>query len=236
MVATKSSTPTWGTPALEPQDNLKIPAFLKKDGSVSKPLPPLKPVDTTPVPGQSPEEAARAAKIAERVTNGREPVQTDIEDFTGAAVRASPNAGEGAPQQADGFSPAVAAAEPAPSEQASEEDTAAEIGGNAEIGQGGDGRPLSRDDNQPRTATVHDDAAGTVAGKQLFAFIERYERLEEEKKAIADDQKEVLAEAKGNGFDVPTIRRLIALRKLDPEVRMEREAILDLYKAAIGME
>lgn len=75
----------------------------------------------------------------------------------------------------------------------------------------------------------------TVAAGQLRAFIERIERLEEEKKTIADDIKDVYAEAKGTGFDVPAIRQLVRLRKKDQAERQEAEAILDLYKAALGM-
>ena len=68
------------------------------------------------------------------------------------------------------------------------------------------------------------------------AFIERIERLEEEKKTIADDIKEVYAEAKGNGFDTKALRTIIRLRKKDQAERQEEEAILDLYKAALGMQ
>ena len=75
----------------------------------------------------------------------------------------------------------------------------------------------------------------TVAAGQLRALIERIERLEEEKKTIADDIKEVYAEAKGNGFDTKAMRTLIRLRKLDSAERQQQEAILDLYKAALGM-
>ncbi|MGE0500949.1 MAG: DUF2312 domain-containing protein [Rhizobiaceae bacterium] len=75
----------------------------------------------------------------------------------------------------------------------------------------------------------------TVAAGQLRAFIERIERLEEEKKTIADDVKEVYAEAKGTGFDTKAIRTLIRLRKKDQAEREEEESILDLYKAALGM-
>ncbi len=78
-------------------------------------------------------------------------------------------------------------------------------------------------------------ASQTVAAGQLRAFIERIERLEEEKKAIADDIKEVFAEAKGTGFDTKAIRTIIRLRKKDQAERQEEEAILDLYKAALGM-
>ena len=77
------------------------------------------------------------------------------------------------------------------------------------------------------------DAHG-VARDQLRAFIERIERLEEEKKTIADDIKEVYAEAKGNGYDVKVLRKVIALRKRDLDERKEEEAILDLYLQAVG--
>lgn len=79
------------------------------------------------------------------------------------------------------------------------------------------------------------DSSQAVAAGQLRAFIERIERLEEEKKTIADDIKEVYAEAKGAGFDVAAIRQLVRLRKKDQAERQEEEAILDLYKAALGM-
>lgn len=79
------------------------------------------------------------------------------------------------------------------------------------------------------------DSTSEVAAGQLRAFIERIERLEEEKKALADDIKEVYAEAKGNGFEVSAIRQLVRLRKQDPSDRQEAEAILELYKAALGM-
>lgn len=79
-------------------------------------------------------------------------------------------------------------------------------------------------------------AEETVAAGQLRAFIERVERLEEEKQAIADDIKDVYAECKGTGFDVKAIRTIIRLRKKDKAERQEEEAILDLYKAALGME
>ncbi|RXF73281.1 DUF2312 domain-containing protein [Hansschlegelia zhihuaiae] len=75
-----------------------------------------------------------------------------------------------------------------------------------------------------------------VAKDQLTAFVERIERLEEEKKGIADDIKEVYAEAKGNGFDVKVLRKVISVRKQDASERAEQEAILDLYLAALGMK
>lgn len=76
---------------------------------------------------------------------------------------------------------------------------------------------------------------GGVAGERLKSFIERIERLEEEKKALAEDIKDVYAEAKGVGFDVPTIRKVIAERKKDPDKRAEQLELFDLYKSAIGM-
>jgi len=81
------------------------------------------------------------------------------------------------------------------------------------------------------------ESAGSVDhvdGGHLRAFIERIERLEEEKRAIADDIKEVYAEAKGNGFDVKIMRKVISLRRMDREKRVEEETILDLYLSALG--
>lgn len=75
-----------------------------------------------------------------------------------------------------------------------------------------------------------------VAGARLKSFIERVEKLEEEKAAITDDIKEVYAEAKGTGFDTKTIRKIVSLRKIDTEKRREADDMLDLYKSAIGME
>jgi uncharacterized protein (UPF0335 family) len=68
----------------------------------------------------------------------------------------------------------------------------------------------------------------------LRAFIERIERLNEEKKALAEDLKEVYAEAKGNGFDAKIIRKIISIRGQDPDKRSEEETLLDLYLAALG--
>lgn len=76
---------------------------------------------------------------------------------------------------------------------------------------------------------------GTIAADQLRLFIERIERLEEEKKGIADDIKDVYAEMKGTGFDTKAVRTIIRLRKQEEAERQEAEAILDLYKAALGM-
>ena len=75
----------------------------------------------------------------------------------------------------------------------------------------------------------------SVAQDQLRAFIERIERMEEEKAAIANDIKEIYAEAKGTGFDTKILRKIVAIRKQDANERMEQEAILELYMAALGM-
>ncbi|HEV2557494.1 MAG TPA: DUF2312 domain-containing protein [Microvirga sp.] len=83
-----------------------------------------------------------------------------------------------------------------------------------------------------------DDAAfntESVAADQLKSFIERIERLEEEKAGIAGDIKEIYAEAKGNGFDAKVMRKIIALRKRDYAERQEEEAIMELYLQALGM-
>ncbi len=77
---------------------------------------------------------------------------------------------------------------------------------------------------------------GGTAGKRIKAFIERVERLEEEKAALADDIKDVYAEAKATGFDTKTLRKIVRLRKMDLEKRREEDELLELYKAAIGME
>lgn len=74
-----------------------------------------------------------------------------------------------------------------------------------------------------------------VAGDQLKSLIERIERLEEEKAGIAEDIKEVFAEAKANGFDTKVMKKLIAMRKKDYAERQEEEAILELYMQALGM-
>jgi uncharacterized protein (UPF0335 family) len=79
-------------------------------------------------------------------------------------------------------------------------------------------------------------ATESVAQDQLRAFVERIERMEEEKKAITDDIKEIYAEAKGNGFDTKVLRQVIRIRKQDRNERLEQEAILDLYMAALGMQ
>ena len=77
--------------------------------------------------------------------------------------------------------------------------------------------------------------ASQVAGDQLRSIIDRIERLELEKKTIADDISDVYAEAKGNGFDTKGLRKVVALRKQDQNERQEQEAILDLYLQSLGM-
>jgi uncharacterized protein (UPF0335 family) len=77
---------------------------------------------------------------------------------------------------------------------------------------------------------------GGIAADRLRSFIERIERLEEEKAALAADIREVYAEAKSTGFDVKTMREIIRLKKLDRSDRQEQEHLLELYKRAIGLE
>lgn len=79
-------------------------------------------------------------------------------------------------------------------------------------------------------------AEGTVAADELRLLIERIERLEEEKKAIADDVKDVYGEAKSRGCDTKTMRRIIALRKMETHDRQEAEALLSTYASAIGLQ
>ena len=79
------------------------------------------------------------------------------------------------------------------------------------------------------------DEAQAVAVAQLRAFIERIERLEEEKKTISDDIKEVYSEAKNSGFDTKAMRTIIRLRQKEDGERQEEEAMIDLYKDALGM-
>ncbi len=79
------------------------------------------------------------------------------------------------------------------------------------------------------------DATYNVAADELRQFIERFEHLEAEKKDIADQQKEVMAEAKGRGYDTRVLRKVIALRKRDKDDLAEEEAVLEMYKAALGM-
>ena len=76
---------------------------------------------------------------------------------------------------------------------------------------------------------------GGVAGDRLITLLERIERLEEEKKALSDDIREIYSEAKAGGFDVKIIRQIVLLRKMDTNERNEMEEVLETYKRAIGM-
>ena len=79
-------------------------------------------------------------------------------------------------------------------------------------------------------------AEGSIAADELRLLIERIERLEEEKKAIADDVKDVYGEAKARGYDTKTMRRIVALRRMETHDRQEADALLETYKAALGID
>jgi uncharacterized protein (UPF0335 family) len=83
--------------------------------------------------------------------------------------------------------------------------------------------------------SMADVASTGVAAEELKQIIERIERLEEEKKALSDDIKDVYGEAKGRGFDIKVIRQIVRLRAADQNERKEQEAILELYLQALGM-
>ena len=83
--------------------------------------------------------------------------------------------------------------------------------------------------------TDHTESQYNVTAEELRQFIERYEHLEAEKKDITEQQKEVMAEAKGRGYSVPAVRAIIALRKRSADDIAEEESILELYKSALGM-
>lgn len=83
--------------------------------------------------------------------------------------------------------------------------------------------------------TVTDAPTGAISSQQLQSFVDRIERLEEDKQSIVDDIKDVYAEAKGNGFDTTILKQVIRIRKQDRSEREEREAVLDLYLQALGM-
>ena len=84
-------------------------------------------------------------------------------------------------------------------------------------------------------AAVKEEAATKFAKDQLKAIIERIERLEEEKKTISDDIRDVYAEAKGNGFDAKALRTIVRMRKMDTDERREQQEVLDTYLHALGM-
>lgn len=83
-------------------------------------------------------------------------------------------------------------------------------------------------------ASAHPDVLNASAQGQLKSIVERIERLEQEKAEVAEQIKEVFSEAKGNGFDVKILRKVVRIRKQDRAKRLEEEAILDLYLSAIG--
>ncbi len=85
------------------------------------------------------------------------------------------------------------------------------------------------------SSTDVSDAPAGFAKEQLKSFVERVERLEEEKKALTDDIKDVFAEAKANGFDVKALREILKIRKEDADERQERDAIVTLYCGALGI-
>lgn len=95
----------------------------------------------------------------------------------------------------------------------------------------------------PKTATMPNPGVGHNSGDvlnqaaqgQLKSIVERVERLEVEKAEVAEQIKEVYAEAKGNGYDTPVLRKVVRLRKMDTAKRLEQEAILDLYLSALGL-
>lgn len=86
-----------------------------------------------------------------------------------------------------------------------------------------------------KSAAAEDDSVQEVSGKRLKSFIERIERLEEEKKTIAEDVRDVYAEAKSTGFDPKVMRKIVSLRKMNLEKRREEMELLELYMSAIGM-
>lgn len=77
---------------------------------------------------------------------------------------------------------------------------------------------------------------GNIAADQLRLFIERIERLEEEKRGMTDDIKDVYSEARSTGYDVKTMRAIVRLRKMEKHTRLEADALLETYKAALGLE
>ena len=83
---------------------------------------------------------------------------------------------------------------------------------------------------------AHNDQAYSVTADELRSFIERFEQLESEKKDVNEQQKELMAEAKGRGYDTKVMKKVIALRRRKPDDIAEEEAIMDMYKAALGMQ
>jgi uncharacterized protein (UPF0335 family) len=87
----------------------------------------------------------------------------------------------------------------------------------------------------PDGATSNETIGG-IAGEALQQYVDRIERLEEEKKALSEDIKQVYSEAKSTGFDIKILRKIISLRRVEEHDRKEQEELLDLYKRALGME
>jgi uncharacterized protein (UPF0335 family) len=99
-----------------------------------------------------------------------------------------------------------------------------------------EGRDLMAEATALKPSNDQPGDAGGVSGARLKTYLERIERLEEEKSGLADDIKDIYAEAKAFGFDVKTLRQIVRLRKIEIEKRREADELLELYKSAIGME
>jgi uncharacterized protein (UPF0335 family) len=96
-------------------------------------------------------------------------------------------------------------------------------------------RALQRKDDRVSETAEQDTEVGGIAADRLRSIVERIERLEEERKALAGDIKDIYAEAKSAGFDVKVIRQIISIRKKEPAEVEEQETLLDLYRRALGM-
>lgn len=94
---------------------------------------------------------------------------------------------------------------------------------------------MSDTSTNPDVIESEDDATYRVTANELRQFVERIERLDAEKRDLADQQKEVMAEAKARGYDTKVLRKVIALRKREPDDIAEEEAVLEMYKEALGM-
>ncbi|WP_299882166.1 DUF2312 domain-containing protein [uncultured Sulfitobacter sp.] len=94
---------------------------------------------------------------------------------------------------------------------------------------------MSDTSTNPDVIETEGDATYRVTANELRQFVERIERLDAEKRDLADQQKEVMAEAKARGYDTKVLRKVIALRKREPDDIAEEEAVLDMYKEALGM-
>jgi uncharacterized protein (UPF0335 family) len=86
------------------------------------------------------------------------------------------------------------------------------------------------------TTSNSNETIGGIAGEALQQYVDRIERLEEEKKALSEDIKQVYSEAKSTGFDVKILRKIVSLRRVEEHDRKEQEELLELYKRALGME